>query len=215
MRFSTLTTGLVALVAMLFWGQAIAATAGNHRVMVVYFSQPEAVDLNGADGASGASLLQKNNQQQGSTEYLARLIQQQTGGDIFRLEKDTPYPTDHDALLKYAQDEQRAGTRPALKTPVPDLKDYDIVFVGFPIWWYKMPMMMYGFFEQQQLAGKTVIPFTSHGGSRFADAMPEIKRMQPQANLVTRGLAISRTDVASDSTPRAVTDWLNQLPALK
>ena len=71
-----------------------------------------------------------------------------------------------------------------------NLVDYDRIFVGYPSWWYKMPMVMYGFFEQHDLIGKMLTPFTTHGGSRFSDSLREIKRLLPNAQLVTQCLAI-------------------------
>ncbi|MBK0678719.1 flavodoxin [Klebsiella oxytoca] len=191
------------------------AAEGKTRILVAYFSQPEDVELKGVDGVSGASLLQKNNTKMGSTQYIAQLIQQQTTADIFRIETVKPYPVQHDALLKYAEKEQKDGVRPPLKEKINNLDDYDIVFIGYPIWWYKMPMAMYSFFEQQSFNGKTIIPFTTHGGSRFSDSLREIKRIQPDARLITKGLAISRDDVVDKDIPQQIANWLQTLPALK
>lgn len=208
---------LAVMVAAAGSGSAIAAPAvkGGSRILVAYFSQPEEVRLNGVDGFSGASVLQKNNVMLGSTQYLAQIIQQETGADIFRIETVKPYPRQHQPLLDSAQQELKEGARPALKSTLPDLADYDTLFIGYPIWWYKMPMAMYSFFEQQDLSGKTVIPFTTHGGSRFSDSIREISRLQPQAKIISRGLAISRDDVADKQTPKEVVAWLNKLSLLK
>lgn len=196
---------------------AIAEPVNNHaqRTLIVYFSQPENVKLDGVDGISGASILQKNGQISGSTQYLAQIIQRHTGGELFRIETVTPYPTQHEPLLRYAEQEQRDNRYPELKTKIDNLADYDRVFIGYPIWWYKMPMPLYSFLQQHDLSGKTLIPFTSHGGSRFSDSLREIKRLQPDARLVTQGLAISRDDVADDSTVTRVTDWLNKLTSIQ
>jgi flavodoxin len=191
------------------------AAPGNQpksRTLVVYFSQPEDAQLDGVDAVSGASLLQKNNEILGSTQYVAQLIQKQTGGDLFRIETVTSYPRQHDALLQYAEQEQKNGVHPDMKTKIQNLSDYDTIFVGYPIWWYKMPMVLYSFFEQYDFSGKTIIPFTTHGGSRFADSLSEIQRLQPNATLITDGLAVSRGDVADDDTPGDVSKWLGALP---
>ncbi|TQI79401.1 flavodoxin [Serratia fonticola] len=193
-------------------GSMTAITASAQRVLVVYFSQPEEVKLDGVDAVSGASVLLKNNEVLGSTQYVAQLIQQQTGGDIFRIETAKPYPQQHEPLLKYADQEMKNGDRPILKAPIANLADYDTVFVGYPIWWYKMPMAMYSLFEQHDFSGKTIVPFTTHGGSRFSDSLREIARLQPDARLIQPGLAISRGDVASVDTPSEVINWLNKLP---
>ncbi|WP_140917899.1 flavodoxin [Limnobaculum xujianqingii] len=196
---------------------AIAEPVNSHaqRTLIVYFSQPENVKLDGVDGVSGASILQKNGQISGSTQYLAQIIQRYTGGELFRIETVTPYPTQHEPLLRYAEQEQRDNRYPELKTKIDNLTDYDRVFIGYPIWWYKMPMPLYSFLQQHDLSGKTLIPFTSHGGSRFSDSLREIKRLQPDARLVTQGLAISRDDVADDGTVTRVGDWLNKLTSVQ
>lgn len=185
------------------------------RTLIVYFSQPEDVTPDDVDGASGASVLQKNGKVSGSTQYIAQIIQQQTGGELFRIETVNTYPLQHEPLIRYAEKEQQDNARPVLKAKIENLADYDTVFIGYPIWWYKMPMVLYSFLEQHDLSGKTVIPFTTHGGSRFSDSISEIKRLQPNARLITQGLAISRDDIADDDTVTDVTDWINELPAAK
>ena len=185
------------------------------RTLIVYFSQPEDVTPDDVDGASGASVLQKNGKVSGSTQYIAQIIQQQTGGELFRIETVNTYPLQHEPLIRYAEKEQQDNARPVLKAKIENLADYDTVFIGYPIWWYKMPMVLYSFLEQHDLSGKTVIPFTTHGGSRFSDSISEIKRLQPNARLITQGLAISRDDIADDDTVTDVTNWINELPAAK
>lgn len=189
----------------------ITANAQASRILVVYFSQPENASLAGVDGVSGASLLQKNGTTMGSNAWIAQLIQSQTNATLFRIETVTPYPTEHQPLLDFAENEQRQGARPQIKSRIEDFASYDTVFVGFPVWWYKMPMVMYSFFEQYDFSGKTIIPFTVHGGSRFADSLSEIKRLQPKANLVTSGLAISRSDILDKDIPDTVFQWLTKL----
>ncbi|CAI2477931.1 flavodoxin [Serratia fonticola] len=215
LRFTSLTKYLILFLA--FTVNSVnakdEAVDGNmRRILIVYFSQPEDVKLDGVDGISGASILQKNSVVLGSTQYVAQIIQKETGGDLFRIETVKPYPRQHDTLLKYAEQEVKDGARPELKEKIPNLADYNQVIVGYPIWWYKMPMVMYSFFEQHDFSGKTLIPFTTHGGSRFSDSLREIKRLQPNAQLVTQGLAISRDDVTDDDTPTEIRNWLRKLP---
>ncbi|EQA9813429.1 flavodoxin [Klebsiella oxytoca] len=181
------------------------------RTLIIYFSQPEEMKTDAVDGFSGASVLQKYTPENGSTQFVAQLIQKQTDGDLYRIETATPYPRQHDALLRFAEKEQQTSARPSLKTPLPDLSDYDTIYVGYPIWWYTMPMVIYSLFEQNDFTGKTVIPFTTHGGSRLADSLRQIARMQPQARLVTRALSISRNDVSGPDVPAQVEQWVKQI----
>jgi flavodoxin len=215
LHVTSLIKPLMLLLVIVFSSLSMMAEAtDNHarRILIAYFSNPEDVRLEGVDGYSGASILQKNGVIMGSNQYVAQIIQKQTGGDLFRIETVKPYPSQHDPLLKYAQQEMKDGVRPELKGKIVNLADYDQIYVGYPIWWYKMPMVMYSFFEQHDFSGKMVIPFTVHGGSRFSDSLREIKRLQPNAQLISRGLAISRDDVMDDDTPTEIIHWLNTLP---
>lgn len=214
MRIKKVFSGFLAIMVMGLLGQHAFATENSStpsRTLVIYFSQPEEMKPDAVDGFSGASVLQKYAPETGSTQFVAQLIQKQTHGDLFRIETATPYPRQHDALLRVAEKEQQTNARPSLKTPLPDLSDYDIIYVGYPIWWYTMPMVIYSLFEQNDFAGKTVIPFTTHGGSRLADSLRQIVRMQPQARLVSRALSISRNDVSGPDVPAQVEQWVKQV----
>ncbi len=214
MRMIKILSGFLAMIVMGFMGQTALASdnsSAQSRTLIIYFSQPEEMKADAVDGFSGASVLQKNTPETGSTQFLAQMIQKQTQGDLFRIETATPYPRQHDALLRVAEKEQQTNARPSLKTPLPDLSDYDTIYVGYPIWWYTMPMVIYSLFEQNDFAGKTVIPFTTHGGSRLADSLQEISRMQPQAKLITRALSISRNDISDPDVPTQVEQWVKQV----
>lgn len=214
MKIRKLFSGFLATIAMGLLGQPVFATENSStpsRTLIIWFSQPEEMKPDAVDGFSGASVLQKNTPETGSTQFVAQLIQKQTDGELFRIETVTPYPRQHDALLRVAEKEQQTNARPSLKTPIPDLSDYDTIYVGYPIWWYTMPMVIYSLFEQNDFAGKTVIPFTTHGGSRLADSLRQIARIQPQARLVTRALSISRNDVSGPDVPAQVEQWVKQV----
>lgn len=214
MRIRNIFSGFLAMIVMALLGQTVFASedsSAQSRTLIIYFSQPEEMKPDAVDGFSGASVLQKNTPETGSTQFVAQLIQKQTHGDLFRIETATPYPRQHDALLRVAEKEQQTNARPSLKTSIPDLSDYDTIYVGYPIWWYTMPMVIYSLFEQNDFAGKTVIPFTTHGGSRLADSLRQIVRMQPQARLVTRALSISRNDVSGPDVPAQVEQWVKQV----
>lgn len=207
----TIITGLLAMLLTGATASAAEKGATDTRTLIIYFSQPEEMLPDAVDGFSGASVLQKHTPETGSTQYVAQLIQRETQGDLFRIETTDAYPRQHDALLRAAEKEQQAKTRPGFKTPLPDLSRYDTVYVGYPVWWYTMPMVIYTLFEQYDFSGKTLIPFTTHGGSRLADSLRQIARMQPQATLVTRALAISRNDISSPDIPAEVQQWVIQV----
>jgi flavodoxin len=183
----------------------------NKKILIIYFSQPESINLSEADGMTGASVITKNETTLGSTEYIATIIQKQTQGDLFHIETVKPYPLTHEPLIRYAEKEQQENIHPALKNKINNLNEYQVVFVGYPIWWYKMPMALYTLFEQYDFSDKTIIPFTTHGGSEFSGSISEIKRLQPNAHVVNNGLAIFRNNISDTNTEKYVIEWLNNL----
>jgi flavodoxin len=103
-----------------------------------------------------------------STHHLAEEIARQTGGDLLEIEPLIPYDKnrDHyDALAAYAKKEHDEDQRPAIKNTI-DLSGYDTVFIGYPMWWYTFPMIIYTLFDTVDFSGKTVVPFNTHMGSR-------------------------------------------------
>ena len=144
----------------------------------------------------------------GNTQYMAYVIQEQLGADIFRIEPETPYPTDHTTLVAQAREEQEQSFRPAIKDSIADLADYDTIYLGYPNWWGDMPMILYSFLEQYDLSGKTIVPFNTHGGSGFSSTISTIRTLEPQAN-VLNGLSISRDRI--QDAEQEIVDWVKSL----
>lgn len=182
---------------------------GNGNILIVYFSVLENADIEGVTAVSGASIVVRDGEKLGNTQYMAQIIQQNTGGDIFRIETVQEYPLDHDPLVDMAAEEQDNEARPSLKALPENLEDYDTVFIGYPNWWGDMPMPLYTFLESVDLSGKTIIPFCPHGGSGFSRTVSEIAKIQPEAEVSENGLAISRNDV--DGSEDEIVDWLDSL----
>lgn len=178
--------------------------------LIIYFTNPESVPTEKLDGVSGASVILKNQQRQGGNEYLARLVQENVGGDLFRLETVQTYPDTHQAVLDFAQAEARKNIKPALKT-LPNLDGYDTVFIAYPIWWYQMPMPLYSLFEQVDFAGKTIVPIVGHGGSRFSGSIEQIQAMQPKATVKDGFEAyIYRTTKADSRVESDLAEWIKK-----
>lgn len=178
----------------------------DSRILVAYFS---AMETDGTDTVSGASRIAVDGDALGNNEYVAHLIAQQTGGDIFSIETVQDYPATHDELLQFAHDEQANGTKPELNSHIDNLDEYDIIFLGFPNWNADLPMPMYTFLAEYDLSGKTIIPFSVHGGSGFSGNIETISSLQPDANVESDGLSIYRDDVADAES--VVTEWLSGL----
>ena len=112
----------------------------NHNVLVAYFSEPLP---DGVDASTSASRVIVNGDLYGSVEYMAMVISEATGADVVRIQTATPYPGNFDDLASQADNERQNDIHPALATEIENFDDYDVIFVGYPIWWYQMPMAMY------------------------------------------------------------------------
>lgn len=184
-----------------------APTGSN--ILIAYFSVPEDVDTDGVDAVAGASVVVKDGEKLGNTEYVARLIQETIGGDLFRIETVEPYPLDHEPLVDQAADEQDAGLRPELATHGENFEKYEYVFLGFPIWWSDMPQPLYTFLEEYDFGAKTIIPFVTHGGSGSSHTVDTISQLQPGALMMGNELVLSRNDVAESE--ETVVTWVKEL----
>lgn len=181
------------------------AEGAKGKALVVYFSVPE---TDGVDASSGASRQVVNGKVMGNTQYVASIISEATGGDLFEIKTAHTYPASHKALIDAAKVEIENNARPKLATHIKNLDDYDVVFVGFPNWWYDMPMAIYSFFDEYDFSGKTVIPFCTHGGSRFSGAIKTIRELEKNAT-VLNGYSIARDRVPNSKD--GVLKWLEKI----
>ena len=173
------------------------------KTLVVYFSVPDNKDN---------SYVEINGERLGNTQYMAYVIQQNTGANIFRILPKTPYPTDHNELLKAAQEEIRTGARPEIEGTIENFDAYDTVFVGYPNWNADMPYIMYSFFEAYDFSDKTIIPFNTHGGSGFSGTQETIAGLELNAAMLP-GKSISRSSIAG--AEQEIIDWLDGISMLK
>lgn len=178
----------------------------NHKILIAYFSEP--LPDNGVDAATSASRLVVNGDTYGSVEYMATVIGEATGGDMVRIQTAQPYPQNYTELAEQANQERLNNVHPELSTDITNFSDYDVVFVGYPIWWYQMPMPMYSFFDKYDFTGKTIIPFSSHGGSGWSGTLEDIEGLEPGATMVN-GYSISRNSVASSA--ENIRNWLQDI----
>ncbi|WP_418536818.1 flavodoxin [Odoribacter laneus] len=172
------------------------------KILVTYFTWPEP---DGVDASSGASRVISNGKLYGNTEYVGHIISNATGGDLFAIQTERTYPSPHKALIDAAKKEAEAKEYPKLKTHIGNLSEYDVVFVGYPNWWYDMPMALYTFFDEYDFSGKTVIPFVTHGGSRFSQSVETIREMEKQATVI-QGPSVSARNVPD--AEKSIKAWL-------
>lgn len=180
---------------------ALPSLDGN--VLIAYFSVPE---TDGTDTVAGASRVVVDGEVLGNNQYIAQLIQQEAGGDLFRIETVQEYPGTHDELLDFAYNELSENARPELSSQIENLDDYDVIFLGYPNWNADLPMPLYTFLEEYDFSRKTIIPFTAHGGSGFSGTIQTIQELQPEATVIEDGLEISRNSVPDAQSD--VADWV-------
>lgn len=181
------------------------------NILIAYFTlgrnaeYPDDVDV----GASASLVMSDEEELVGSTEYIARLIQDNVGGDLHSIETVEPYPTDFDDVVDQNHEEMNAGTLPELKPSELDVSSYDIVFIGYPVWATNAPQAIFSFLSQYDLSGKTVIPFCTHDGYGAGSSYGDIADAIDGEAAVLDGLAIEAMDVpeAADT----VSEWLGSI----
>ena len=152
-----------------------SAQSGN--ILVAYFSWADNAILDeNVDAMSSPSVLSP-----GNVEQLAGWVQEETGGDLFSIRVTDPYPSDWDACLERANEERGNGARPELVENVADMEAYDTIFLGYPNWWYGVPMALLTFLEQNDFSGKQIYLFCSHGTGGLANSVEIITESVPDA----------------------------------
>ena len=166
--------------------------AAEEHILIAYFTwaenteaaHPEEVDI---DATTSASVLLP-----GNAAKLARWIHQRVGGDLFSIIVTEPYSSDYDECLDRAADEKAANARPALVNHLENMEDYDIIFLGFPNWWYTLPMAIHSFLEEYDFSGKTVIPFCTHGTGGLAGTIRDLTAALPDSATVLEPIGVYR-----------------------
>ena len=175
--------------------------ASGSKTLIVFFSPANSDTV---DAVSGATPRVVN---VSSTEYVANLIYAKVGGDIAKIVPETAYPLPYNDAADQAKAENDNGARPAFTLDV-NPEEYDVIFVGYPMWWYEMPMIMDTFFDTYDFSGKTIIPFNTHAGSRDGGTYRDIAGLEPNATVLD-GLAVSGE--RAGNAEGDVNDWLSKL----
>lgn len=175
------------------------------NILVAYFSWADnAVLADDVDAVASPSVIPPGNVQQ-----LAGWVQEETGGDLFSIRVTDPYPSDWDECLARANQERGNDARPELVENVENLDQYDTVFLGYPNWWYGVPMALLSFLEQNDLSGKNVYLFCSHGTGGLANSVELITEAAPEAVLSDSIFDCYEEDAASSEED--IRDWVNGL----
>ena len=141
----------------------------------------------------------------GATKAVAERLAKGIGADLVEIEPAVPYTN---ADLDWTKKNSRStiemndlSCRPEIASKMADMSQYDVVFVGFPVWWYREPSIIDTFMEQYDFTGKTVIPFATSGGSQLGDSA---KNMQA---LATGAKVLEGRRFTARASEKELADW--------
>lgn len=181
----------------------------QNKILIAYFTwsdntvveNPNSIDV---DAETSASVLSP-----GNAELIANWIAEETGGDLFSIKTQNKYSSDYDECLNQARRERDNNERPALVGRLNNIDDYDVIFLGFPNWWYTCPMAVFTFVESYDLSGKTIIPFCTHGTGGLSRTIRDLKNLLPENCEVLEPIGVYRPEVKNSKS--RVLDWLKKL----
>lgn len=176
--------------------------SGDNDVLVVYFSRTEGV----WDGPLEI----------GHTKVIADFIASATNADQYEIIPLEAYPEEYEATAEQARKEQETDARPAIANALPDISGYETIFIGAPVWWSEYPMIVRTFLDAQanELADKTLIPFTTHLGSGLGNTQRQLENQFPDAR-VLEGFSIRGEDETVQNAENDVKSWLNNIGVMK
>ncbi|MCR4955671.1 MAG: NAD(P)H-dependent oxidoreductase [Lachnospiraceae bacterium] len=124
----------------------------------------------------------------GVTEKLAKKLAQAVGGNLHEIVPETPYTKEDlnwmDKQSRSSKEMADRTSRPKIANRVEHMEEYDVVYIGFPVWWYREPSIIDTFMENEDLSGKVVIPFATSGGSPIGDAGKNMQQLDTGANVL-------------------------------
>lgn len=176
--------------------------SSSGKTLVIYFSANNSKDI---DTISSATPVTDNT---AATQKIAEIIHDNVGGDIVKIIPSKAYPIEYNDVADHAKSERDNNERPKFEDLGVNIEDYDTVYIGYPIWWYTVPMIIETFFDNYDFSGKTIIPFNTHAGSRDGGTYDTIKELEPNA-VVLDGLAVSGGNAFNENTEQEVKDWLS------
>lgn len=144
----------------------------------------------------------------GTTAQAAKKLANATGGELYAI---TPAKSYTSADLDWNDKQSRSSvemndpkSRPEIKGKKENISDYDVIFIGYPIWWDLAPRIVNTFIESHDLKGKTIIPFATSGGSSLAGSAAALKKAYPSLNW-KEGRLLNRAD------EKNIRAWIDKL----
>lgn len=152
----------------------------------------------------------------GNTKAVAETIASLQDADIYEIVPEQPYTEEDlnydDRSTRATAEQNDPEARPAISGSIEDMGKYDVIYVGYPIWWGDMPRILYTFFDTYDLAGKNIAPFCTSGGSGLSGTPETIGGLEDGAE-VLEGLHISDSSV--DRAEDTVSEWLSRIGHVK
>ncbi len=185
--------------------------SANEPEMPEQPTQPQPVqpgEGGGSDYFSGKKVLIAYFSWGGTTRRMAQQVQAITGGDLFEIEPVNPYPTSYTPCTEVALEERDSNARPAIKNSVANWDEYDVVFLGGPVWWHTAPMILHTFAESYDFEGKTVVPFTTYASTYRDETLQAIVDMTPDAGHL-EGLGLTSGSI-NESRIQTWIDLINE-----
>lgn len=174
------------------------------KILIAYFSWADNALPDDIDAMTSASVTVP-----GNVAQLAAWIGEETGGELFSIQVEEPYPCDWDNCLERANKEKTEDIHPTLKANVENLEDYNTVYLGFPNWWYSCPMAIFSFLDENDLSGKQVYLFCSHGTGGLAGSVRDISAALPDADISDNVFDVAQEDAASAKVE--ILGWLESI----
>ncbi|WP_031425467.1 flavodoxin [Flavimarina sp. Hel_I_48] len=160
-----------------------------------------------------------------NTKTVAEMIQRKTGGKLVALEKENPYPENYQKIVSQVDQENEDGFLPPLKTKIKNLENYDTVFIGFPTWDMQLPPPMKSFLNENNLSGKTVIPFNTNAGYGLGQSLAQLrslclnseilKEFSVEGGYEKQGVLLAIKGDREQKVSLQVEDWLRAIKILK
>ena len=146
-----------------------------------------------------------------ATRTIANFIKEFTNADVLDLQPTNPYPNGYFAAVKQAKKEIDDNYLPPLTNAMPDLSKYSTIFLGTPCWYGTFAPPLKTFITQNDLSGKTIIVFETHGGSGMANVEKDIQTLLPHS-LFKKGLSIYGRFLSWDRSK--VGKWLEEIEVI-
>lgn len=142
----------------------------------------------------------------GNTKAIAEKIQKLTGGDIAEIIPVKAYPTGYNEVVALAKTEKEQNIMPEINPMEKDVKDYDVIYVGTPVWWYTMASPVKTFIAKNNFDGKNIVPFCTHGGGGASATFTDMKKLAPKADVKVGFSTYERT-----ANEKETENWIKSL----